>query len=294
MARAYELSDSRSVDITTTNPTTRRRWIILGAADEVAADVALIAAAPASVLGLPALGRSLSPQGGAVWFATVTYGPLESAPLEGQGDPAQPPAGTPETPSETDPLTAEFSFDTTGQAVHITQSLETRSKAAVAGQQAPDYRRAIGVSKEGVAGCDIDSAKLQFSLRKTVAFVTLAYVKTLRDLTNTTNDRPMWGFERGELRYLGSPGSYKGGEVGWPITFNFLAGKNRAEVVIVPGLLPEDPPILKATDVRGHDYVWVGYEDAVDQQSLIQRPRFVYVERVYEEGDFRLLGLGGA
>ena len=43
---------------------------------------------------------------------------------------------------------------------------------------------------------------------------------------------------------------------------------------------------------KGWEYVWVRYADAEDQDVLVKQPIAVYVERVYEEGDFAALGIG--
>ena len=45
---------------------------------------------------------------------------------------------------------------------------------------------------------------------------------------------------------------------------------------------------------KGWEYLWVRYEDAVDASAhkWIKKPAFAYVERVYPEGDFGLLGIG--
>jgi hypothetical protein len=42
----------------------------------------------------------------------------------------------------------------------------------------------------------------------------------------------------------------------------------------------------------GWDYLWVRYADAEDQKVLVKQPIAVYVERVYESGNFAGLGIG--
>jgi hypothetical protein len=44
---------------------------------------------------------------------------------------------------------------------------------------------------------------------------------------------------------------------------------------------------------RGHEYMWIEYEDYVSNGHAQKRPSQVHVERVYEETDFTLLGIGG-
>jgi hypothetical protein len=43
---------------------------------------------------------------------------------------------------------------------------------------------------------------------------------------------------------------------------------------------------------RGWDYLWVRYADAEDQNVLVKQPIAAYVERVYQDGNFVLLGIG--
>jgi hypothetical protein len=43
---------------------------------------------------------------------------------------------------------------------------------------------------------------------------------------------------------------------------------------------------------RGWDYLWVRYADAEDQNVLVKQPIAAYVERVYLDGNFALLGIG--
>ncbi len=50
---------------------------------------------------------------------------------------------------------------------------------------------------------------------------------------------------------------------------------------------------LTIPEKRAWDYLWVSYEDTVNANLLVQIPRAAYVERVYKEVDFSLLGIGG-
>ena len=43
---------------------------------------------------------------------------------------------------------------------------------------------------------------------------------------------------------------------------------------------------------RGWEYLWVRYADAEDQHVLVKQPISAYVEQVYPEGNFALLGIG--
>jgi hypothetical protein len=43
---------------------------------------------------------------------------------------------------------------------------------------------------------------------------------------------------------------------------------------------------------NGHEYLWVRYEDAVSTNELVKKPKFVYVNKVYRDGNFSGLGIG--
>ena len=45
---------------------------------------------------------------------------------------------------------------------------------------------------------------------------------------------------------------------------------------------------------KGHDFIWFQYADTRDANlvNVVKRPVFAYVEKVYEDGDFSLLGIG--
>jgi len=69
------------------------------------------------------------------------------------------------------------------------------------------------------------------------------------------------------------------------VSFQFIASPNVANLN-VNGML-----ITK----KGHDFVWFLYADQPDTGNLVsvvKRPMFAYVEKVYEDGDFSLLGIG--
>jgi hypothetical protein len=51
---------------------------------------------------------------------------------------------------------------------------------------------------------------------------------------------------------------------------------------------------ITGIEKRGHDYLWVRYEDSVSSNALIKLPKAVYVDRVYRDGNFANLGIGVA
>jgi hypothetical protein len=49
---------------------------------------------------------------------------------------------------------------------------------------------------------------------------------------------------------------------------------------------------ITVTAKKGWEYLWVQYETGVDEDALIKRPAYAYVEQVYRTGDFSTLGIG--
>jgi len=45
---------------------------------------------------------------------------------------------------------------------------------------------------------------------------------------------------------------------------------------------------------KGWEYMWVRYADAEDAaaKAIVKKPIAVYIEKVYEEGNFPALGIG--
>jgi hypothetical protein len=113
--------------------------------------------------------------------------------------------------------------------------------------------------------------------------VTPAYRGTLFNLTGKVNGGAFKGFAVGECLFLGAAGA-KRGSGDWEITFRFAASPNVANLTIGD---------ITGVDKKGWEYLWVRYADRVDDtaKALVKKPVAAYVERVYEYGDFGLLGI---
>lgn len=350
-----ELFDSRQISAEIGKGTITLRYMAIGSIDEQDTyDAVFLGTVPYYGL-LQRQKIALSHLGGAVWDASVDYGPSQGEPRDTTGTP-------PAEPSPTEPLGYEFSFDTTGGTQHITQSRNTVSRTKrggvvvarnisavflengssilavvsggftandvgagisvvngngiptgatilsvggggtscvisaaatatsgsggdivhIAAIDAPDHKGAIGVSKDGVAGCDIVVPKLEFSITRDFLAINLAYIAAVSTLTGKTNDKTYFGFDTGEVLFLGGTG--QGALDKRPrVTFKFAVAKNRKEIFICDG--------LEVPEKKGWEYLWIEYEDAVDGASRVTRPKAAYVEEVYEAGDLLQLGL---
>ncbi len=271
-----EKFDSREL-VTGASASAELLYIIRGTADDLAAKAALEAAAPGGYDGLERQSCHVEPvhidagnDAVCVWDGAASYAPYGSAEDE------QPP---PETGDSI------YSFDTGGGTQHITQSIFTRAGYSVAGNLA-DFKGAIGVTHDSVEGVDITTPVYNFFETHYIpnSSVTEAYRYKLFLLTGKTNDANFRGMAAGEVLFLGASGS-KRSAGDWEIAFRFAASPNRLNIT-VGGI----------TDIskKGWEYMWVRYVDSEDagSKTLIKVPQFVYIEVVYEDGNFPDLGIG--
>jgi len=197
------------------------------------------------------------------WLGTVTWGALAISAIGSAG---------------------QFSFDTTGGTQHITHSLQTVHNYAASGT-APNFQGAIGVTKDSVDGCDITVPVYKFTEthRIATAFITGAYKATVFRLSGAVNSDAFRGFSAGEVLFLGATGGPQTQNF-WEITYHFAASPNVSGLKI---------GAITGIEKRGWDYLWVRYEDAVDDDAkiLIKKPLSVHVERVYEYLPFSSLGI---
>lgn len=193
------------------------------------------------------------------WYVDVNYGPVDRA-----------------LPS--------WQFDTSGGSTHITQALATVG-AYGEGAAVTDNQGAIGVTDSGVEGCDVIIPKFTWSEQHIFeeALVTNGYVSNLAELTGTYNDSAWRIFSTGEVLFHGVQGS-KSGLDDWNLTFNFEQS---------PNLTDYDVGGITVASKLGWHYQDVRYESEANDniKAIVRKPKAVYIHRVYEPGDFSLLGI---
>jgi hypothetical protein len=207
-----------------------------------------------------------------------------------------------------DPLRRSRSFDTAGGTQHITQQPQYGTGTAAGGRAtttekrypesgedaAPDQEGAIGVDGDSVQGVDIVIPALQWTENYDVPaqYVTNDWVKTVSALTGTTNNAAFRSFAAGEVLFLGASGSQdwdaEKGDSPWSLSFKFVASPN-ADGTTLPRLTIGD---IEDIEKKGHEYLWVRYEDSVSDNSLLKVPKYVYVNQVYPSANFAALGIG--
>ena len=239
-------------------------YMVWDTTSDSTAQAAALATAPATHRGLPLIGSDITETGPGVWEVTVSYSSRDI-----------PEAGE-----------SEFSFEIGTGNQRITQSLQTVASYAPAGETAPDFQGAIGVTEKSVEGVDITVPVYRFSETHilSTATVTSAYKALLFAATATTNSASFKGFAAGEVLFQGASGSRRQTD-DWQIQFNFAASPN------VTGLTVGS---ITGVDKGGWEYMWVRYQQVADETAgrIVRRPLAVYIERVYEATNYSLLGIG--
>ena len=197
------------------------------------------------------------------------------------------------------PLRRARSFDTGGGNQHVTQA-EAEQRYAATGT-APNQSKAIGVDGDSVAGVDIIVPALQWTETYDVpsTYVTAAYIKGVAALTGTVNNAAFRTFQPGEVLFAGCSGNQEWdtekGDGPWSLSYKFVASPNRGLPTGVTG--PQTAPAIDVGSIsgivkKGHEYLWIRYEAAVDGTDLLKRPKYAYVNQVYREASFAGLGIG--
>jgi hypothetical protein len=205
-----------------------------------------------------------------------------------------------EDDQQRDPVKRARSFDTGGATQHITQAIP------IGGGNSLDFERrfpdtatnmsgAIGMDGDSVQGVDIVVPQLNWNESYDVPwqYVTTAYIKKLSSLTGTVNNATFRGFDAGEVLFLGASGSQQWdsdkGDGPWNLSYKFVAAANQGSDKTYPAITIGS---ISGIEKDGHDYLWVRYEDDVTNNSLIKKPKAVYVDKVYGRANFNDLGIG--
>lgn len=191
------------------------------------------------------------------------------------------------------PLGRTRSFDTTGSTARQTYAIDNSETRY--GTSAPDMKGVLNYDGDSVQGVDIIIPSLQWTETYDVpsTYVTAAYIKTVAQLTGTVNNGTFRTFPAGEVLFAGASGSQEWdtekGNGPWRLTYKFVASPNAGSGQTWPALQIGD---INGIEKGGHEFVWVRYEDKVENQTLIKTPKHVYVNSVYRTANFNALGLG--
>ncbi len=295
MAFFYETPDSLSGSLTGTDQDLTREWYCSGVEDYDAVMALALASNPAVFRGLLRKNIKRRPLGFDNWLVTVEYGVGDQTSQTSQSGQGGEGSSSPPTPDTTEITPDVYSFRIGADRVHITQSLETRYRRTAADGanpgvgSAPDEGGAIGVTDDGVQGCEKVVGHMSWAKTVRRASLTLAFVRTVSNMVGKTNSAPFYGFPAGSLMYMGCEPStvevsFPDGPVTvWSLTHQFDHFENRINLSAGGITFPEK---------RGHDYVWFRYAPSTDGNVRTQEPIAGYVERVADEANFELLEIG--
>lgn len=184
----------------------------------------------------------------------------------------------------------EYQFDTTGKTQRITQSLETLSRTAPTGLEAPDHGGAIGVVDGRAEGVDVPIPAFAWSETHYFpeAFVTEAYKIRLSNLTGKVNDATWRGYPRGSVMFMGARGAKRGKDQ-WQITFLFEYSENKDNIEVGDG--SDMWSTVTIPEKEGWHYLWFQHETDNDTENVTLAKRLIgaYVERITEYSDFNIL-----
>lgn len=211
--------------------------------------------------------------------------------------------------TESVPIRRARSFDTTGGTTHVTTApvVGTISKPLVNNGErrwgstgengAPRQYGAIGVDGDRVNGVEVEIPGLSWEEVYDVpsAYVTSSYIRRVAAVTKSINDATFRGFAAGEVLFHGCVGSQEWdadrGDGPWNLRYRFTAAPNCGSGQTLSSLTIGS---ISGVEKNGHDYLWTIYEKQESSSSLIQVPKFVYVNQVYNWGSFADLGIGVA
>lgn len=173
-------------------------------------------------------------------------------------------------------------FSTTGGTVRVRASKQTVKRYP---ENAFDFKNLIGVNGKDVEGTEIvvPAMKISVNYKHPLGVITLPYARHLFNITGTTNQTAMLGFPRGEVLFFGSDGA-DGTDAEATVSYEFVISQN-AKLTIGD---------ITNIEKLGHQYLWLTWESNVAGDAVGQKPKAIYIERVYNEIDMAVaLGFGG-
>lgn len=259
---AWELHTSRA-STEGQDATVEQQWMLQGTADDCVAKDILKAASPAIYDGLVRQSWRVEPEGHLLWRGTVQYGRF-SRPQQ-EGDPPK------------------ITFDTGGGTIHVVNGSQVGAYAPSGMTSIPAWGL-VGVTKDGVEGVDIPAREFHWSETHIlpIAYVSHDYAKTLYELTATVNSTAWRAYEAGEVLFKGASGSARDADT-CEITYSFAASPNLTNLTVGG---------VTVLSKQGWDYLWVRYDDELNDNVVTKKVRMAYVHRVIERTDFSLLGIG--
>lgn len=166
----------------------------------------------------------------------------------------------------------------------FTQSLMTVARYGVAGQPIPNFQGAIGVTKEGVEGCDVQVPSMIWNERHIISNnrIANAFIQQIFVCCARMNDSQFRIFARGEALFLGATLAQSKEVDGWEGNFRWAGSPNAVGLSVGN---------ITIAEKLGHDYLWIRYQESTSAGSSVKIPKSAFVERVYQFTDMNALRL---
>lgn len=184
----------------------------------------------------------------------------------------------------------QWTFSVTGETIHVTRGKAVR-QAFPLGAQPDTFGGAINVEKDSkgkwkIKGIDVEEPLLGITIDFKIPqpLDPPALARQLARSAKKTNKTVWYGFQPTEVLFKGARVSGKRREK-WSMQYEFAASEN---VVIDVG------GAVGACTKRGFDYFWVYYTPKIGpDEQVVPDPTYAFSHMMYDEFEFRDLGLGG-
>ena len=176
-----------------------------------------------------------------------------------------------------------FNIEIGVASAHFTQSLMTVNSYAASGN-APNYQGAIGVTKDGVEGCDANVPNMNWSEHHLLDpdQVTAQYISTVFNCMARMNIAPFRIFDVGECLLIGANITMSDRLVGYTADFRWIGSPNATNLQVGN---------INVAQKYGHDYLWIKYNEALSNNVTVKIPKYAFVERIYQFADMDSLNL---
>jgi len=146
---------------------------------------------------------------------------------------------------------------------------------------APWTGGAINITKDGIEGADIPSAQSKFTLTLYLDTVTPTQRLQLEAITQHVNAVSFEGRAVGEVRFENFTINNQGRQ-NYELRMNFIREPNLTGLQVGG---------IKNIAKKGHELLWVYYQEYLDEIShtMLKRPVYAYVERVFYWSNFAVI-----
>jgi hypothetical protein len=250
----------------------RRTYLVTEATDPATAITSALALAPTYIgIWYRSAATAAETKRQDIYEITVTWSP--HSPTSGGGAPRR--------------TKTEFDFGSETQRMKYAYAT-TKYKAS---SSLPDEDRHLAINwrkGEGVDGVDIPSPT--FSVRITNQYaaseVNANYFAALAAARCTVNSDAFWGWEAGEVLFLGATGSHDEGEnYPWTITFSFAFNDNVSDA---------DLPGITGVAKKGWEYLETVSADGLNTDVIEPALNYAFVHQVHKLTAFSALNVGAS